>query len=259
MRGRDRCRRSENAVGLKELDDILDKIASVRLLERWCRTEGDGLGLKPTVPFRSYGSPLALVGTVEEQYDQHNKRKDQIWGFAVARSVATGSKVLVSRLNEFSQLNGATLCPNRVISMSGICAAPCLYSDGKNSLVNSSMEANAHVAIQVPQPLAFLVQEIATTFSKGRTVSTDAFLRYIPGPHRFDTVEGPSTHAGHFLMKSCGSEPRLHDSAPRMVLGVWVLSHDHVTGVGGGHGNSVKGDRPQEYLVARLRELGIAA
>ena len=26
-----------------------------------------------------------------------------------------------------------------------------------------------------------------------------------------------------------------------------------------GHYNSVKGDRPQEYLVARLRELGIAA
>ena len=26
-----------------------------------------------------------------------------------------------------------------------------------------------------------------------------------------------------------------------------------------GHCNSVKGDRPQEYLVARLRELGIAA
>ena len=25
------------------------------------------------------------------------------------------------------------------------------------------------------------------------------------------------------------------------------------------HSNSVKGDRPQEYLVARLRELGIAA
>ena len=26
-----------------------------------------------------------------------------------------------------------------------------------------------------------------------------------------------------------------------------------------GHCNSIKGDRPQEYLVARLRELGIAA
>ena len=61
-------------------------------------------------------------------------------------------------------------------------------------------------------------------------------------------------------MKSCGTEPRLHDSAPRMVVGGWVLSHGHVTGVGGGvHCNSVKGDRPQEYLVARLRELGIAA
>ena len=51
-----------------------------------------------------------------------------------------------------------------------------------------------------------------------------------------------------------------------------VLEVDHVIPRGGGgqdnienlqllcgHCNSVKGDRPQEYLVARLRELGIAA
>ena len=181
----------KSAVGLKELDDILDKIASVRRLDRWCRTEDDGFGLEPTVPFRSYGSPFAVVGTVEEQYEQNNRSKDQIWGFAVARSMATGTKVLVSRLNEFSQLNGATLCPNRVIAMSGICAAPCLYSDGKNSLVSSTMDANAHVAIRVPQPFAFLIKEIVTAFTTGRTVATDAFLQYISGPQMFDTVEGP--------------------------------------------------------------------
>ncbi len=181
----------KSAVGSKEFDDILDKIASVRRLERWCRTEHDGMGLEPTVPFRSYGSPLALVGTVEEQYKQHNNSKDQIWGFAVAHSFATGTKVLVKRLNEFKQLNSAALCPNRIIAMSGICAAPCLCSNGENSLVSSAMEANAHVAIQVPQPLAFLIQEIATIFTKGRTVTTDAFLQYISGPQLFDTVEGP--------------------------------------------------------------------
>ena len=188
----------KSAVGLKELDDILDKIASVRRLDRWCRTEDEGFGLEPTVPFRSYGSPLALVGAVEEQYEQNTKSKDQIWGFAVTRSLATGTKVLVSRLNEFSRLNGATLCPNRIIAMSGICAAPCLYNDGNNSLVSSSMEANAHVAIQVPQPLAFLVRELVTAFSQGRTVTTDAFLRYIPGPNVFDTVEGPLLMHGTF-------------------------------------------------------------
>ena len=51
-----------------------------------------------------------------------------------------------------------------------------------------------------------------------------------------------------------------------------VLEVDHIIPRGGGgqgnmenmqllcvHCNRVKGDRPQEYLVARLRELGIAA
>ena len=53
---------------------------------------------------------------------------------------------------------------------------------------------------------------------------------------------------------------------------VRVLEVDHIIPRGGGgqdnienpqllcaHRNRVKGDRPQEYLVARLRELGIAA
>ena len=51
-----------------------------------------------------------------------------------------------------------------------------------------------------------------------------------------------------------------------------VLEVDHIIPLGGGgqdnikdlqllcaHCNRVKGDRPQEYLMARLRELGIAA
>ena len=50
-----------------------------------------------------------------------------------------------------------------------------------------------------------------------------------------------------------------------------ALEIDHIIPRGGGqdnienlqlleaHCNRVKGDRPQEYLVARLRELGIAA
>ena len=53
---------------------------------------------------------------------------------------------------------------------------------------------------------------------------------------------------------------------------VRVLEVDHIIPRGGGgqdnienlqllcaHRNRVRGDRPQEYLVARLRELGIAA
>ena len=66
---------------------------------------------------------------------------------------------------------------------------------------------------------------------------------------------------------SCAASRRVGAKA---AVAFRVLEVDHIVPGGGtdhienlqlicGRCNSVKGDRPQEYLVARLRELGIAA
>lgn len=69
--------------------------------------------------------------------------------------------------------------------------------------------------------------------------------------------EGDSPKEG----SSCGSEFPFRNLTIDHIIPESRGGNDHIENLQPlcGYSNSVKDDRPQEYLVARLRELGIAA
>ena len=102
----------------------------------------------------------------------------------------------------------------------------------------------------------------ATCSTTGSTARTDI-------PRRTD-IDAPVPYRQNKHMLCGQQEGRCNGC--RSEFPFRVLEVDHIIPRGGGgqdnienpqllcaHCNRVKGDRPQEYLVARLRELGIAA
>ena len=71
-----------------ELDDILEKIASVRRLRRHIDKEQAILGpSRQCIPFRHYGARTALEGTEEEDYVQDKSERHQVYGFAIGKTI----------------------------------------------------------------------------------------------------------------------------------------------------------------------------
>ena len=182
----------KSTIGTREADDINEKIASVRKLDRWCRPQDSGLGL--CVDHRSYGTRTVFAATPDNQYEQNSAGKDQIWGFGIAGAMSISERSLMTKLNTQCEVAGAAYCPNLVITTSGLGAAPCKhdFDSGGNSLVWSAIEANGYLVINAPQALAYLVKEISKVFDQGRTVDAEAFRQYIPSPEQFEIVTGQS-------------------------------------------------------------------
>ncbi|MXZ92198.1 MAG: hypothetical protein F4W95_13315 [Chloroflexi bacterium] len=184
----------KSTIGTREVDDIIEKIASVKKLQRWCRPTDDGLGLGPTVPYRSYGSLIAFSGTEEEQYEQNKGGLYQIWGFGIASAMSVNENTMIAKLNAFAEKEGAAYCPNLIITTSGICVAPCKHDFGnsRESIVWSAIEGNGHLCIKDTKPLASLAANVIKAFRMGRTVDTEAFDQYIPNLKRFEILTGAS-------------------------------------------------------------------
>ena len=159
----------KSTIGTREAADIIEKSKSVKQLQRWCRPTDDGLG--PCINYRKYGSRLTLAATPDNQYEQNKAGRNQIWSFAIASAMSVSERTMISKLNAFSKDNGAAYCPNRVITTSGLCATPCKhdFDNGTKSLVWSAIEANGHIIIKTPHPLAYLVKEIIKVFGEGCT------------------------------------------------------------------------------------------
>src|ERR1700693_2442591 len=70
------------------LFDALRKLKSAKLLRRYSEKTQEG-AMPPAANFRPFGFASTVVGTVQDEYDQAKKFRDQIFSFLICKSFRT--------------------------------------------------------------------------------------------------------------------------------------------------------------------------
>lgn len=176
----------KSCVRSADMRDIFAKVASAKKLRRYVSHDSDGashvFGLRPTLPYRSYGSSDSIVGDEDEQFDQDHKSIDQIFGFSIAGTFELEEETIcrnyVALAKEFELKNS----PNCIVALEGDKVVRPLHvtSDGKKlSIASGPNEANVIGCGNPPQnSFQFLVSTIYEAYRQGRTVPEIAFNRY---------------------------------------------------------------------------------
>ena len=157
-----------------EIDDIFSKIASTKGLRRNAVSGASG------VPFRRYGSPLTAVGTKTEQFDQDNNSSDQIFAFALGRSLKLAPETLCQRYRELSVEFNRSMSPNLIVTLEDDqVLSPVVVSSGNRTITHSLQEADSIYCVRRPDGgFQFLLSKLHAMFRGGRTVNATAFDRY---------------------------------------------------------------------------------
>ena len=164
-----------------DLEDTFAKIASVKKLRRFTRPKSDSLVPQPSVPFRAYGATTSFGGTVDEQFEQDTKPFDQIFGFALAGSLALRPETLCTKYAEMAVLHERPLSPNLIVTLEDNQVLTPLRTlpDGKRTVRISAQESDAIYCVRCPEGgFQFLLARIYTVYRQGRTVERAAFDRY---------------------------------------------------------------------------------
>ena len=179
----------------KDLEDTFAKIASVKELRRYAQPSDDGLGLGVTVPFRSYGASISMSGTEAEEFDQATKPLDQIFGFALAGSLALLPETLCTKYAKMTTLYGRPLSPNLIVTLEDNQVITPLQTspDGKRTIGISAGESDSICCVTRPEGgFQFLLARIYNVYRRGRTVERAAFDRYFARDGRLTlSLNGP--------------------------------------------------------------------
>lgn len=176
----------KSTMGSREIDDILDKISSVRKLIRYARATNDGI-LKDefTVDYRSYGNKVEFSAAPENSYDQNARGLNQIWGFGIGRDISLSPEVVATKVANSCRENTKELAPNLIVSTSGMAIRPA-WADALDwarateiKTVQSAIEATGYIATQFSNPLGSLLQSIILVYQRGHTVPSEAFFQYL--------------------------------------------------------------------------------
>lgn len=178
-----------------DLEDTFAKIASVKKLRRYARPTTDVIAPEPYVSFRKYGSTTGFSCTVEEQFDQDAKPFDQIFGFALAGSLALQPETFCRKYAKMAALHERPLTPNLIVTLEDnqvltpVRASP----DGKLTIGISAHESESIYCVTRPEGgFQFLVAQIYDFYRQGRTVERVAFDRYFARDGRL-TLPGNGT------------------------------------------------------------------
>jgi len=178
-----------------DLEDMFAKTASVKELRRFAQATTDVIGLAPSVPFRNYGSSGSFSGTVEEQFDQDTKPLDQIFSFALARSLELQPATLCTKYAELAAHHGRTLSPNLIVTLKDNQVLTPLRRPpaGDPAIGMSAHESDSVCCVTRPDGgFQFLLARIHTVYRRGRTVETAAFDRYFARDGRLTLpINGP--------------------------------------------------------------------
>lgn len=178
-----------------DLEDTFAKIASVKQLRRYARRSSDGLGLGATVPFRSYGASTGVQGTEAEEFDQDTKPFDQVFGFALAGSLALRPETLCTKYAESAALHERSLSPNLIVTLEDnqVLTPLRMRPDGKPGIGISAQESDSICCVTRPEGgFQFLLARIYTVYRQGRTVERVAFDRYFARDGRLTlSLDGP--------------------------------------------------------------------
>ena len=170
----------KSTIASSDLEDIVEKISSAKRLRRWAQAEKDLLGPEPTVPYRSYGSKMGMQGTKKEEFNQDKKPMDQIFGFALAGSLAMSPATLCNKFVEMAQGVERGLLPSLIVTLDGGVFCPLQVEGGKKTIELSPQQAQHMYYVQESDCNSFLVlvSKLHTVFRSGRTVTDGAFGRY---------------------------------------------------------------------------------
>ena len=143
----------KSTMGSREVDDILDKIGSVRKLLRYAKATSDGLfGDELTVDYRSYGSRVEFSAAPENSYEQNAKGLNQIWGFGIGRDMSLSPEFAATKVANSCRENGKQLAPNLIVSTNGTAIRPA-WADAPDwvrateiKTVQSAIEATGYIA-----------------------------------------------------------------------------------------------------------------
>ena len=170
----------KSTISSADLKDIVDKISSTKRLRRWALAEKDALGPEPTVPYRKYGSQMGIQGTKEEEFNQDERPRDAIFGFALAGSVGLTPTTLCNRFIKWAQTVERRLLVDLVVTLDGGILLPLRVEDGKKATELYAMQARHMYYVQRPDYNSFLtlVANLHSVFRTGRTVTVEAYDRY---------------------------------------------------------------------------------
>ena len=165
----------------RDLDDTFAKIASVKRLRRYARRSDDGLGEGATASFRFYGASTAFAATEADEFDQDTKPLDQVFGFALAGSLALQAGTLCTKYAEMAAVHQRRFSPNLIVTLEDnqvltpVRASP----DGKLAIGISAHESDSIYCVTRPDGgFQFLLARIYNVYRQGRTVERVAFDRY---------------------------------------------------------------------------------
>ena len=167
-----------------DLQDIFAKIRSVKELRRFVRRESERSDKHQAwaadVAFRHYGSPLTAIGSKSEEYNQETKPTDQIYGFALAGTTELSPQTLCSKFTTFAAEAGRPLSPNLIVTLDDGILCPVVIHDNQLTVVRSPQQANAVYFVKDrDRSIPFLLSHLQRVYREGRTVSTEAYDRYI--------------------------------------------------------------------------------
>lgn len=169
----------KSTIGSVELDDILEKIASVRKLRRHISKQLDLFGPpRQCIPFRHYGVGTSFAGTEEEDYVQDKSERHQVYGFAIGRTIQALDRRLAT-LQERLDDGDAVYLPNLIVGLEqNIGLVP--YSSAHNPQ-GTALGATYYRAICPSTQQAFLplVQQLSSAFSHGVTTDLEAYRAYL--------------------------------------------------------------------------------
>ena len=167
----------KSTIGSKETQDIIEKIASVRKLNRFARPT-TGIG------FRPYGTRMAL-GIAGKSYDQNAQGRNQIWGFGIARDATVAPATLAQKIADYCDGENRILAPNLITTTEGLVVKPIAIHGQTQQVAWSAIEATGYMTTVLPNPLASLISDLNRAFKSGFTVPEEAYGEYAPIPETF--------------------------------------------------------------------------
>jgi hypothetical protein len=163
-----------------KLEDAFSKIVSAKSLKRYEMPEDDGLGLGPTVPYRTYGSPNLIAGAKVQEFNQTNKEEDQLFGFILCGGFSLKTETVFCQALKLWKQYPRSVSPNLIISLNDGFLQP--YDHVKKLLFGSPLKANAIMMCHEPaKGFPHLIRRLNYVARNGRTVSLSHFGRYLDG------------------------------------------------------------------------------
>ena len=170
----------KSTIGSGEVEDILQKISSVRKLNRVAKAHKSILfDDQRLTAYRHYGNTMGIEPDPEDSYEQNGRGLNQIWGFGIARETSLAPATLADKLSGFCGQGSNPYAPNLIVLTSGVAVKPAWQDSTRIKTVHSAIEANGYIATQLGNPLGSLLRSITMVYQRGLTTEVSALFDYL--------------------------------------------------------------------------------